>query len=163
MAATEHIGAPTPPKVVTIERGPVSRFAAACKDEDPVYADADAAHAAGFPGIPAPPTFSFAMAHWGTFREQQPDGADAEHPMLAIIGDLMRERPGLILHGEQEFTYHRPIVVGDVLTSSGRVLDVRTKTREGGPTMTFVDTETRWRDAEGNPVVTEVMTLIHRA
>jgi hypothetical protein len=29
--------------------------------------------------------------------------------------------------------------------------------------MTFIVTETEWRDADGEPVVTSTMTLIHRA
>jgi acyl dehydratase len=162
--AADLVGKPIPPQTVVIERGPLTNFAKAVKSDSPVYADPDAARGAGFDGIPAPPTYPFAMHHWGAFPERQPDGHDAAHPMLEAIGALFEEAGGgLILHGGQEFTYHRPIVVGDVLTSRGRVTDIYAKESSGGATMTFIVTETEWRDADDEPVVTSTMTLIHRA
>lgn len=162
MPATDAIGKPVPPQTVVIERGPVTNFARAVKDGNPVYADPRAAHAAGFDAIPTPPTYPFAMHHWGTFAERQPDGADAQHPMVAAIGELMKGG-GLILHGEQEFTYHRQPLVGDVLSAHGTVRDVYEKTSSSGKTMTFIVTETQWRDEADEPVVTATMTLLHRA
>lgn len=162
MPPTDAIGKPVPPQTVVIERGPVSNFARAVKDYSPVYAQPEQAEAAGLPAIPAPPTYSFAMHHWGAFPELQPDGADAPHPMVEAIGDLIAGG-GLILHGGQEFVYHRPLLVGDVLTAHGSVKDVYEKQSSGGKTMTFVITETQWRDEAGDPVVTSTMTLLHRA
>jgi acyl dehydratase len=159
---SEAIGKPLPPKTVVIERGPVSNFAVAVTDANRIYADADAAAEAGFDGIPAPPTFGFAMGNWGAFPEIQPEGAAGANPILEAIGALMASG-GLILHGEEEFVYHRPIVVGDRLTSSGSITDVYAKEGSGGKTMTFVVTETLWSDEQGEPVLTEKMTLLHRA
>ena len=103
-----------------MERGPVEFFASSLKDDNPVYHDGAAAAAAGFDGIPAPPTFSFVMSHMGTRAEEQPpDPSGGENPMFKAMGELMRNG-GLVLHGEQEFVYHRPIVEGDVLQSEGR-------------------------------------------
>ena len=48
---------------------------------------------------------------------------------------------GIILHGEQEFLYHRPVFVGDVLVGEGHVVDAYTKESKG-KTMTFIVTET---------------------
>jgi hypothetical protein len=68
-----------------------------------------------------------------------------------------------VLHGEQEFEYHRPIVTGDVLVSEGKVTDIYERESKGR-TMTFIVVETVWRDdATGAPVVTERFNLIHRA
>src|SRR5437773_12436649 len=67
------IGTPTGRSKITIERGPVSNFAKAVQDENPIYQSPEAAKEAGFQNIPAPPTYGFAMAHRGTFKEQQPD------------------------------------------------------------------------------------------
>jgi acyl dehydratase len=162
--ATDAIGKPIPPQTVVIERGPVSNFAKALQSDSPVHVDPAAARAAGFADIPAPPTYSFAMHHWGAFAELQPEGSDAPHPTVAALGELFEEAGGgLVLHGGQEFVYHRPIVVGDVLTAHGSVTDVYAKESSGGATMTFIVTETEWRDADGEPVVTSTMTLIHRA
>ena len=52
---------------------------------------------------------------------------------------------GLLLHGEQEFIYHRPIVVGDVLVGEGKVVDAYQKESKG-KTMTFFVSETTWSD-----------------
>jgi acyl dehydratase len=160
---TTVIGKSTLAARVRIERGPVGNFARAVLDESPVYQSPDAARAAGFDGIPAAPTYSFAMQHWGRFAEEQPaDPTAGQNPMHAVMGELF-SRGGLVLHGEQEFEYHRPIVVGDVLVGEGSVTDVYEKESKGA-TMTFIVTETVWRDERtGDPVVTERFNLIHRS
>ncbi len=160
---TSAIGKPTGASKVTIERGPVSNFAAAVADDNPIYRRVDVAKAAGFESIPAPPTFSFAMQHWGRFPEDQPvDPTGGENPMHAVMGTLFA-RGGLVLHGEQEFEYHRPILVGDVLVGEGKIVDIYEKESKS-KTMTFVVTETVWRDERNDePVVTERFNLIHRS
>jgi acyl dehydratase len=158
---TSAIGTPLPGAVITIERGPVSVFAAAVKDDSEIYQSAPAATAAGFAGIPIPPTFPFAMVNWGQYREQQPDGWQSLGPMADIFGNLMRNG-GLILHGEQEFIYHGPVVAGDVLTMTGRVKDIYAKT-SGERTMTFVVSEQDYHNQRGELVLTQVTTLLHRA
>lgn len=162
MAATDAIGKPIPPQTVVIERGPAANFARAVKDENPVYRDPRAAAEAGFDALPVAPTYSFAWHHWGVFPELQPAGADASHPMIEAMAELLGDG-GLILHGGQEFVYHRQPVVGDVLTARGSVKDVYEKTSSSGRTMTFIITETEWRDADDQPVATTTMTLLHRA
>jgi acyl dehydratase len=143
-----------------MERGPISNFALAVTDENPIYQDERAANDAGFDAIPAPPTWGFAMSNWGKFPEIQPEGADGTSPIMFAIGSLMKQG-GMVLHGEEEFVYHRPIQVGDELTSEGKITDVYTK--GGKAKMTFVVTETVWKDQDGEPVLTEKMTLLHRA
>jgi uncharacterized protein YrrD len=52
--------------------------------------------------------------------------------------------------------------VGDVLTGEGKVVDVYAKESKG-KTMTFIVTETVWRDeATGEPVVTSRTNILHR-
>ena len=160
---TSVIGQPTSRSVVAVERGPVSNFAKAVLDTSPIYGDPRAAEEAGFAGIPAPPTWAFAMGHWGAYPELQEGLEKVEgNPMLGIVGKL-REQGGIILHGEQEFVYHRPVVVGDVLYGEGRVTEAYEK-ESRGKTMTFLVTETVWKDQKtGEPVVTAVFNLIHRS
>jgi acyl dehydratase len=157
------IGTPTGRSKITVERGPVSNFAKAVKDENPIYQNPEAAKAAGFENIPAPPTWAFSMAHWGTFAEDQPaDVTKGRNPVMEVIGGLM-QKGGLVLHGEQEFTYHRPLVVGDVLEGEGTVTDVYEKESKG-KTMTFLVTENVYKDAKsGERVLTTRMNLIHRS
>jgi acyl dehydratase len=160
---TSVIGKTTSRSVVAVERGPVSNFAKALKDNNQIYADPRAAQAAGFDDIPAPPTWSFAMSHWGAFPELQ-EGVDKVegNPMFEIIGKL-RQQGGMVLHGEQEFIYHRPLVAGDVLYGEGTLTQAYEK-ESRGKVMTFVVSETVWKDQKtGDPVVTAVFNLIHRS
>ena len=156
------VGRPTGAATVHVERGPVARFAEAVTDENPVYKSLDAARAAGFDRIPAPPTFTFALPFWGIFPEDQPaDPTGGKgNPMRELMGGLMAEG-GLVLHGEQEFVYHKPVQVGDTLHQEGRITDLFTKEAKG-KTMTFLVMETVYKDDAGDPVVTEVFNLIHR-
>jgi acyl dehydratase len=155
------IGKPTSRAKVVIERGPVANFATAVCDANPVYRDESAARRAGLDGIPVPPTFPFSMETWGKFVEIQPDDAPEGNPMAEVLGPLMA-KGGIILHGEQEFEYHRPVHVGDVLIGEGRIVDAYSKESKG-KTMTFVVTETTWRDSvTGEPAVTTRFNVIHR-
>ena len=156
------IGKPMSKSKVVVERGPVTNFAAAVCDANPIYQDPEAARGAGLPAIPAPPTFPFVMQTWGQFPEIQPGDAPTGNPMGEVLGPLMA-KGGLILHGEQEFIYHRPVYVGDVLAGEGTVVDAYTKDSKG-KTMTFIVTETVWKDEKtGEPVVTSRFNVIHRA
>ncbi len=157
------IGRPTGASRLVVERGPVAKFAESVKDDNPVFRRLDAAHEAGLAGIAAPPTFAFSgLQYWGTFAEDQPpDPTGGSNPMMEIIGALM-SKGGMVLHGEQEFVYHRPIVVGDVLDHEGKVVDCYAKESKGR-TMTFLVIEDVFRDQQGEPVLTARMNLIHRS
>lgn len=128
---------------VVIERAPVPVFARSLGDDPAAYKGDTAA---------VPPTFPFAMAYWGTL-----DGDVQGLP----IGDLRKR--GMILHGEQEFAYHRWPRVGDVLEGHRTIADVYEKDTSSAR-MEFYVMETDWRDASsGEPVVTDKFTLIVRA
>ena len=159
---TSIIGKETGRARVQVERAPLANFAKAVKDGNAVYSDINAAEAAGFDGVPAPPTFGFALEFWGRYPELQKGLTPVDgNPMMEVIGKLM-QNGGLVLHGEQEFEYHRPIVAGDVLRSEGKVVDAYEKESKG-KTMTFVVTETVWSDDKtGEPVLTARFNLIHR-
>ena len=156
------IGKPTGKSKVVVERGPVSHFAEAVGSTSPIYRNPEAAKAAGLAAIPAPPTWPFAMEFSGKFEEIQPADAPTGNPLMGAMGPLMA-KGGLILHGEQEFIYHRPILVGDVLVSEGKITDAYQK-ESRGKTMTFIVSETTWSDDKtGEPVVTARFNLIHRS
>ena len=148
---TSVIGAKTGAWRVTVDRAPVANFARVLGDPTPVDVD-----------TPAPPTFSFVMAHWGAYpADQPPDPTGGQNPMHRIMGEL-HAKGALVLHGEQEFEYHRPIVSGDVLDGEQTITDMYEKETDAA-TMTFVVMETRWKDARsGDPVVTERFNLIAR-
>ena len=62
------------------------------------------------------------------------------------------------MHGDQQFTYSRPIVAGDELTGTMTVTSVK---QLGGNSM--VTSSTEIVDAQGAHVVTAVSTLVVRA
>jgi len=143
MALDELKGTDLGAQRVVIERAPVPVFARAF-GENPTGFEQD--------GAPVPPTFPFVMAYWGTV-EGEAQGLP--------IGDLRRR--GMILHGEQEFEYHRWPKIGDVLEGRRTIADVYDKDTSSAR-MEFYVMETDWRDAaSGEAVVTDRFTLIVRA
>ena len=159
---SEYIGMPTGSGTLVVERAPITQFARAVTDHTEIYSNAVVAEAEGFDGIPAPPTFGFSLQNWGKWAELQPPAdPSARQPMLEIMGGLM-SKGGLVLHGEQSFTYHRPMVAGDRLEFNGVVKDVYQKPT-GDKTMTFLVIEDTYTDEAGAPVLTSTMNLIHRS
>jgi hypothetical protein len=139
---------------VRIEHAPVMLFARAVHDDNPVYASEQAAAAAGFARVPAPPTFTFVMAHSGSF----PDLQVAAEP--APVSAEQFTSGGLYLHGEQHFTFHRTVCVGDVLESRMRLSEPVARNARRGP-MEVTWYQTRWSDLDGTPVVDEQIVSLY--
>jgi hypothetical protein len=142
-----------PPVRVRVDASGVMILARTLQDSNPVYASESAARAVGFAAVPAPPTFTFVMAHSGAFPDLQPEGSTGS--MYGGAGaDEGFSRKGLYLHGEQHFTYHRPPLVGDVLQGRMRTsVPIARQARRGPMEVTFFQTE--WCDPDGTPAVTE--------
>ena len=110
---------------VEVERGRLRFFAKVIGESDPVYVDLDAAHAAGHPDLPVPPTFLFSL----TLERPRPLG------YLEDLGVDLRH----VLHGEQSFDYRHLAFAGDCLTLQDRVVDCFSKR---GGALDFVVKET---------------------
>jgi hydroxyacyl-ACP dehydratase HTD2-like protein with hotdog domain len=129
------IGKTGEPVTLHVDRAKIREFAKAIKDDDPLYFDeAHARREAG--GLLPPVTFLETLRHWD-------DGRGRPRPPI----DLARA-----LHGEQEYELLRPIYAGDVLTAVSRITDVYEKTGRRGGTMTFVVTETEFRNQRAETV-----------
>ena len=63
----------------------------------------------------------------------------------------------LVVHGEQTFELHRPVVAGDVLTSVQRIDDIRDAGRNE-----LITTVTEVSAADGTPVATLRGTIVSR-
>lgn len=143
------------PVRVSIDAAPVMLFARAVKDDAAVYASERAARGAGFARVPVPPTYTFVMANAGAFPDIQPaDGTGSMHPSSDADSASPFGRDGLFLHGEQHFTYHRPVYVGDVLEGRMRTSKPITRAARRGP-MEVTYFQTVWTDLERRPVVDE--------
>jgi acyl dehydratase len=127
------VGTTSAAETIEITAEAIRQFAKAVGDENPLCYDEAAAGAAGFAGLVAPPTFVT------KFR-----------PSLSSFQiDPIKMR---LLHGEEEYTYSRPLVAGDRLTIQTRVAEVRSRPGAGG--MTFLTLETTGTDASGTHVYT---------
>ncbi|MDQ1531953.1 MAG: hypothetical protein QOE37_2058 [Microbacteriaceae bacterium] len=126
-----------------VGREKVREFARAVGSRDPLSLDPEAARAAGYPDVVAPPTFAVVVQ---------------ERTLAQLLAD---ERAGIdfsrVVHGDQRFSYERPIVAGDLLTATMTVRSVKTL---GGNAM--VTAESVLRDEAGAHVATAVSSLVVR-
>lgn len=136
-----RVFAPTDPYLVGREK--VREFSRAVFATNPINHDPAAAKAAGYSDIVAPPTFAVVVQE-STLAQllAEPDAGI----------DFSR-----VVHGEQRFSYSRPIVAGDELTATLAVTSIKTL---GGNAM--VTAESSIVDATGSHVVTASSTLVVR-
>jgi len=144
-----HVGVVSEPRIVEVEAGFLKFFAKATGETDPVYFDEEAAKAAGHPALPAPPTWLFSLALSAP--------AKRGHIFDSVNGigvDMAR-----VLHGEQSFTYHRPIHAGDRLALTTTTSDIYAK--KGGA-LEFVVQDTTAMNDNGDLCVEMRMVTVVR-
>lgn len=113
MIDKKFIGHQLPPSVLMVDRTRLQFFAKAIGEKNPIYSDVAAAKAAGYPDLPAPPTFLFAA--------ELDSGTNMD--LLHDLGIPLTK----LLHGEQSFRYHRPVCAGDTVTVQSTVEDIYDK------------------------------------
>jgi acyl dehydratase len=140
----DYAGREYPPAgPVTVTREEIVAFADAIGSTNAAHRDPAAARAFGYPDVVAPPTFAVRLA-------QQCEAQLVQDPLAGI--DFSR-----VVHGEEAFAHHRPIVAGDVLTG---VLHVDRMREAGGHGM--VTTRVELTDGDGRPVTTVASTIVVR-
>jgi len=132
---------PTEPYLVGREK--LREFASAVFATAPLHHDVDAAVAAGYPDVVAPPTFPIVIQE-KTLQQL------LSHPGAGI--DFSR-----VVHGDQKFEYERPLVAGDEVIARLRVTKIQSL---GGHTM--VTSESTITTADGELVVVATSTLVIR-
>jgi acyl dehydratase len=126
-----------------VNRVKIADFAEAIGDRNPLYTDAAAAKAAGYPDVIAPPTFPIVIT-------MAASRAAIRDPGLGI-------NYAMVVHGEQRFTYSRPLHAGDVVVAQSTISGIR----EVG-SMTMVTTQTEIKTVDGELVCTGYGTLVER-
>jgi acyl dehydratase len=144
MIDKQFIGKTLPAFRAVAEAGRLRFFAKAIGETNPVYFDESAARDAGHPGLPLPPTFLFSL--------------EFEQPDTSWRDEIGIELPR-ILHGEQQFTYHRLAYAGDVLLFTSRIADIYDK--KGGA-LEFVVRETRVTNQRGEHVADLRSVIVQR-
>jgi hypothetical protein len=145
MLDRSKIGHEFPSFTVDVEKGRLRFFAKAIGETNPIYTDESAAQAAGYPTIPAPPTYMFSI--------------DLDGPELLPIIGLLDLDIGRVLHGSQEFDYLGQIYAGDSITQQCKIVDIYDK--KGGA-LEFVVQESSYTNQNGELVGRARQTLVYR-
>jgi acyl dehydratase len=107
------VGRSYPPSAVyEVGRAKIAEFAAAVGAADAVHTDPEAARAAGYADVVAPPTFAIVVS--------------LEAAMAVLDDPDVALDYGRVVHGEQRFTHHRPIRAGDRLVATTTIDAART-------------------------------------
>jgi acyl dehydratase len=149
---------------VSVNRFPVdaahiAMFARAIGDPNPVYYEPEEALRSGLAGIPAPPTFVQASAH---FDPEYPLRPAFDRPWFGSGREAtgVTRQPGSGsgggggLHAEQHYEYHRPLLAGDTLSATTRAGERWEKQGRRGGSLQFSETITEYRNQAGELVVT---------
>ncbi len=126
-----------------VSRVKIAEFAAAIGDPNPLYVDRAAAQAAGHADVVAPPTFPIVIS-------MAASGAAVADPGLGL-------NYAMVVHGEQQFEYTRPIMAGDVVIAQSTITGIRDAGRN-----VMLTTSTEIRTTAGELVCTAVSTLVER-
>ena len=125
-----------------VEAARISQYADAVHEENPVHRDAEAAKAAGFKDVVAPPMFAVVYS------------APAMGPAIwDAIGDMLPR----MVHGGQEFVWAEPVCAGDTITTQATLAEVYEKDGKG-----FFVFESVSKNQDGDEVVTATWTNIVR-
>lgn len=126
-----------------VGREAVREFASAVKAEHPAHFDLEAAQRLGHPDLVAPPTFAVVVA-------QRAEAAVVQDEETGI--DFSR-----VVHTEERFTHHQPIVAGESLSAQTKLERIRSM-GAGAMVTTVTDIQTE----EGSPRAQVVSSLLVR-
>jgi acyl dehydratase len=126
-----------------VNRVKIAEFAEAIGDPSPVYRDRDAAIAAGYPDVIAPPTFPIVVTMGASAKTIADPGLGINYAM--------------VVHGEQRFEYTRPLRAGDLVTAQSTIETIRSV-----GSSTVMTTRTEVRTVAGEPVCTAYSTIVER-
>lgn len=146
MVDRSALGRALPTVHAEVEKGRLRFFLDTMGEKNPVFRDPSAAQAAGLDATPIPPTYLFCL-----------EMMDSEDPFAFL--EMLDVDIGRILHGEQSFDYHAPVVAGDRLAFESRISDIVDK--KGGA-LTLVTVETRVTSQTGRHVADVMRSIVVR-
>jgi acyl dehydratase len=140
------VGQEFPPYYFTVERGKIKEFAQAIGDDNPIYSNPEAAKAAGYKDVIAPPTFLTCVDFWAG-------------PDLAARSKILEIDPLKVLHGEQEYEYFSEIYPGDELVCTSKITEVYTKEGRSGK-MLFIVTAKEFKRQDEVIAICRTSTVV---
>jgi acyl dehydratase len=111
------VGKAYPPVLYAVGREKIREYAAAVGETNPLHLDPEAARAAGYADVVAPPMFCVVYS------------ARALGP--AVIDPEVGINLMMMVHGGQEFVWGPPVVAGDEITTSVGVKEIYEKDGKG--------------------------------
>ena len=132
-----------PSEPYEVSRVKIAEFAQAIGDLSPLCRDREAAQAAGYPDVIAPPTFAIVITM-----------ASSGH---AIADEELGLDYSMVVHGEQRFEHTRPLHAGDVVVAQTTITEITPRR-----TMTMLTTRTDITTTAGEHVCTALSTLVER-
>jgi acyl dehydratase len=140
---TDAKGKTYDPFTYEVGKEKIGEYARAVGEENPVYFDRDAAKAAGFRDVPAPPMFAVVYS----------SGSVAPGILDPEVGINF----AMMVHGGQEFVWGEPVCAGDTITTVTTVKDIYEKDGKGFYVFESVST-----NQDGQEVVRATWTNIVR-
>ena len=140
-----------------VEATHIMMFARSVNDGNPIYSDDEYASGTEVGKVIAPPTFAQSVAQ---FTDDYPLRPKVDEPWFGSAKEATGtpNPPGSGggggLHAEQEFTYHRHLSPGDVLSVTARPGKSWEKQGKKGGLLKFTESITEYRDQNGELVVT---------
>jgi acyl dehydratase len=141
--STDAIGKTYEPSTYAVGREKIREYAAAVGETNPLHFDVEAARAAGFADVVAPPMFAVVY------------GARAVGP--AIFDPDVGINFAMMVHAGQEFVWGPVVVAGDEITTTASVKDI---SERGG--MNFYVFESVSENQRGETVCTGTWTQLVR-
>jgi len=129
-------------------------FATAIGDENPVYVDDEAARAAGYQGVVAPPTL---VCETNQYMTRQRDAEGYMGHRFDIPVTNCRQ-----LRGGNEYEFFQPVVPSDVLHVEWVVDDIVERRSSAGLPMLVVRSVATYRNQHGELLVRNTETVIYQ-
>lgn len=143
MIDQKFIGKEYPPTEYEIGREKIKEYARALGDMNPIYLDREAGAKSKYGDNIAVPNFAAVYNLMGCAE--------------VFFDPELKLNMAMLVHGEQEFEFHTPAKPGDVMTTTGKIVDVYEK---GGND--FIVYEARTLNQDGELVTVGRATFVIR-
>jgi acyl dehydratase len=113
---TSKVGQSFEPAEFEVDADRIRQYAEAVGEDNPIHHDPEAAKAAGFRDVVAPPMFAVVYS-----------GPAMGPPIFEVIGDALPR----MVHGGQEFVWGEPVCAGDTITTQPQMKEIYEKDGKG--------------------------------
>ncbi|HWK18090.1 MAG TPA: MaoC family dehydratase N-terminal domain-containing protein [Solirubrobacteraceae bacterium] len=141
--STQAVGKAYPPVLYAVGREKIREYSSAVGETNPIHHDVEAARAAGYRDVIAPPMFAVVYA--------------APSVAAALLDPEVALDFAMMVHGSQEFRWGPVVVAGDEITTTTTVKDISDRAGMG-----FYVFESVSENQDGEVVCTGTWTNIVR-